>query len=51
LDQWARDAVFLCTAASALRPRNFKNGIDMIQQNPESANIGESELAQQEKII
>jgi hypothetical protein len=32
-------------------PNNFKIGIDMVQQKPESGNIGKSELEQQEKII
>jgi hypothetical protein len=34
-----------------LSPNNLKNGIDMIQQNPESASVAKLELAQQEKII
>jgi hypothetical protein len=32
-------------------PNNFKICIDMVQQKPESGNIGKSELEQQEKII
>jgi hypothetical protein len=31
--------------------KQLKIGIDMVEQKPESGNIGKSELEQQEKII
>jgi hypothetical protein len=42
---------FLVHRGRLLSPKNLTNVIDTIQQNPESAGVAESELAQQEKII
>jgi hypothetical protein len=44
-------ASLFCAARPSPVPKKSTNGIDMIQQNPESAIDAKSELEQQEKII
>jgi hypothetical protein len=51
LPKKALPGVFLCTAAAGQSQQFDKNGIDMIQQKPESVISAARGLVQQEKMI